>query len=124
MPVRVGEAIPSISTPCRPEILTSENEPPRYGLAVQAGHQSFLNHLVQFRFKIVNVANGEHSEIHPELRVRTLASQSQIDRNPAAMKLAITSFTATKSSDRQTPPDSLSIRPVRASVSIRAPVTK
>ena len=40
------------------------------------------------------------------------------------MNDAMRSFTAAKSSDWQRPPESLSMRPVRASVSISAPVTK
>jgi hypothetical protein len=40
------------------------------------------------------------------------------------MNEAMRSLTAMKSSDRHTPPDSLSMRPVRARVSISAPVTK
>lgn len=50
--------------------------------------------------------------------------QRQIAKNPPAMNLAICSLIATKSSDRLIPPDNLSIRPVRARVSISAPVTK
>src|SRR3990167_4609049 len=50
-----------------------------------------------------------------------LASSSM---KPAAMKEAMRSLTASKSSDLQMPPDSRSMRPVRPSVSIRAPVTK
>ena len=56
--------------------------------------------------------------------VAGVARSLQMARNPAAMNEAMRSFTATKSSDRQIPPDNLSIRPVRASVTIKAPVTK
>ena len=45
-------------------------------------------------------------------------------RKPAAMKLASLSLTAAKSSDLHNPSESLSIRPVRASVCMSAPVTK
>ena len=48
----------------------------------------------------------------------------QMARKPAAMNVAMRSFTAAKSSDLQSPPESMSMRPVRASVSISAPVTK
>ncbi|MEA3012306.1 MAG: hypothetical protein QOD42_851 [Sphingomonadales bacterium] len=40
------------------------------------------------------------------------------------MKLAMRCLIAAKSSDLQRPPDSLSMRPVRPSVSISAPVVK
>lgn len=45
-------------------------------------------------------------------------------RNPAAMNFAMRFLTAAKSSDLHSPPDSLSTRPVRASVSSSAPLTK
>ena len=48
----------------------------------------------------------------------------QMSRTPAAMNDAIRSFIAPKSSALHLPPESLSVRPVRASVSISAPVTK
>lgn len=48
----------------------------------------------------------------------------QTAMKPAAMKAAMRSLTAAKSSDRQSPPESLSMRPVRASVRSRAPDTK
>ena len=37
---------------------------------------------------------------------------------PAAMRVAIRSFTASKSSESHRPPESLLIRPVRASMSL------
>ena len=40
------------------------------------------------------------------------------------MNLAMRFLTAGKSSERQTPPESRSMRPVRAKVFISAPVTK
>lgn len=43
---------------------------------------------------------------------------------PAAMNFAMRCLTAAKSSDLHRPPESLSMRPVRASVRSRAPVTK
>ncbi len=60
---------------------------------------------------------------HP-VPFRSLARASQVAMKPAAMKRAMRSLTASKSSDLQRPPDSLSIRPVRPSVSISAPETK
>jgi hypothetical protein len=40
------------------------------------------------------------------------------------MNFAMRALIASKSSDRQTPPDNLSMRPVRADDAISAPVTK
>ncbi len=57
-------------------------------------------------------------------RNRTGPDQSLSVRKPAAMNLAIRFLTAGKSSERQTPPDRRSMRPVRARVFISAPVTK
>ena len=56
--------------------------------------------------------------------VRCCARSVQIAMKPAAMNGAMRAFTASKSLDWQSPPESLSIRPVRPSVSISAPVTK
>ncbi len=60
---------------------------------------------------------------HTQFPFRT-AHSPHTARNPPAMNRAMRFFTASKSSDWQTPPDNLSIRPVRASVSSSAPVTK
>ena len=54
----------------------------------------------------------------------TSSEVAQIFRNPAAMNLAIRAFTAAKSAELHSPPDSLSIRPVRARVSNRRPIRR
>ena len=97
----LGDPLASLFVPCRDRAHGKRSERNRYGETAQTKCP------------------------HPNLSIGPGAQpRLQISLKPAAMNDAMRSFTAPKSSERHSPPDSLSIRPVRASVSISAPVTK
>lgn len=79
-------------------------------------------------FGVEDEFSGEQWQRRIPSRKSTLSSLYfalvQICVKPAAMNDAMRALTAAKSSDLHSPPDNLSMRPVRASVVISAPVTK